>query len=417
MPVELYCTIDGVQHGPISPRQLRQLALDGKLKPSDPVWRSGTQTRVPASTIRGLFDGVLAPYEAEVAELDVVEEVEEVEPQQEHKPRKKEKKKDKPEVLAEMSVTYREGLPDVAGPLLATLYVEATGLRFEFDEVDFCIAFAKVENVLKPARGDFPQAMKKKALAAKVGGKAGKLAAGLLGKMIGGDAGEAVAKVGGGAGNMAEGMGELGKPPRNRITVIARLRQERCKVYFDANGVSTQEMNEEARLLFEHIQKARDKFSGGAGVVPSEEAPIPLSEPEPSSSSGSGPAGQGSSRPSSIRNPQSAIRNVHAAVAGKPFRVMSGGRIQGPFSLGELRQLLGSGKLGGNDLIGVETWLPLSTLGGLLGAEAPAEAGAEDEEVYEDFEVVEDDEAEKAGASPKRAEESGGLHLDEPLDI
>src|SRR5438128_7299512 len=104
MPSELYCEIGGTQFGPISPVQLKQLAESGKLKPSDPVWMAGMQTRAPARTIRGLFDDVASAVPVEEEE-EVVEAEEEPEP----------------ELLAEVSVTYREGLPDVAGPQLATL--------------------------------------------------------------------------------------------------------------------------------------------------------------------------------------------------------------------------------------------------------------------------------------------------------
>ena len=49
--------------------------------------------------------------------------------------------------------------------------------------------------------------------------------------------------------------------------------------------------------------------------------------------------------------------------------------MRGPYSLAELRSLLDSGALGAGDLIGVETWLPVATLAGLLAA-APSTAAA-----------------------------------------
>lgn len=58
-----------------------------------------------------------------------------------------------------------------------------------------------------------------------------------------------------------------------------------------------------------------------------------------------------------------------AAVQGKPFRVMLGDKVRGPLSLAELRGLLEAGKIPAESLIGVETWVPLATLGELLGGE------------------------------------------------
>jgi len=52
---EWYFSIDGQQFGPISSKQLRELAATGRLKPSDLVWRPGLKTWVPAAKIKGLF--------------------------------------------------------------------------------------------------------------------------------------------------------------------------------------------------------------------------------------------------------------------------------------------------------------------------------------------------------------------------
>jgi len=43
-----YYTIDGQQHGPVSPDELRQLAASGRLKPTDMLWREGYPQWVPA---------------------------------------------------------------------------------------------------------------------------------------------------------------------------------------------------------------------------------------------------------------------------------------------------------------------------------------------------------------------------------
>src|SRR5205823_10278982 len=104
----------------------------------------------------------------------------------------------------------------------------------------------------------FPPAMKRKAMATKVGGMAGKLAAGIMGKMLGGQAEEALDNVGK-VGELAAKSGELGRPPRNRIVLNATLRKQRCKVLFDLNGADTTEMSAQAKVLYKQIEKARKK--------------------------------------------------------------------------------------------------------------------------------------------------------------
>jgi hypothetical protein len=376
MSASLYCEIDGVEHGPLSTAQLKKLADDGQLQPTDSVWKTGMQTKIPARMIKGLFDG--APVAAAVVEEEADEEkharkTARDQDSEEEEEEEEEEDEPEPELLAEVSVTYREGLPDVPGPQVAVLYVESTGLRFSFDnkdEDDFIISFEKIDHVLEPARGDFPQAMKKKAMAAKVGGKVGKLAAGLVGGMIGGDAGTIVSKVGGGASQMAEDQGALGTTPRNRITVIAYLRKKRRKVRFDANGDSTEDMNAEAKALYKHIKKARERFAPDSDYEEvgddTETDRVPLSGAQEEDDPGDArPAGLAALSPATFG-------------PGKPFRVMHAGRVSAPCSLEELRAMFDSGKIKADDLIGVETWLPVSTLAGLLGS--AARAGGKDGE-------------------------------------
>jgi hypothetical protein len=366
MPADLYYEINGATHGPITVAQLKQLADDGVLKPSTLVWRAGMHKRVPASTIRGLFNDD-DPITATVVEEEDPAKDRAAKKSSQPREREEEEEPEESELLAEVPVIYREGLPGIEGPLEATLCVESTRLRFVFDAEDmeeFPISFEKVENIMEPSRGDFPAAMKKKALAAKVGGKVGKLAAGMFGQMIGGDAGALVEKVGDGASGMAERSGDLGKLPRNRIILIARLRKQRRKVRFDANGDSREDMNEEARALYRQIRKARDGFAAANGVESAdyeevgEEEPVPLSESEEQEDTGAAHL----VAPAPSASPES----------GKAFRVMRGASVRGPYSLEELRKLSAAGKLLPTDMIGVETWLPFGTLCGMIVAGAKA---------------------------------------------
>src|SRR5260370_13595933 len=61
MAADWYCDINGEQHGPLTAVQLKQLAVAGKLQPAHPVWKEGMTQRVPAKSVKGLFD---SPAEA-----------------------------------------------------------------------------------------------------------------------------------------------------------------------------------------------------------------------------------------------------------------------------------------------------------------------------------------------------------------
>src|SRR5262249_53871426 len=173
-------------------------------------------------------------------------------------------------------------------------------------------------------------------------------------------AGDVVEKVGKDAGGMAEKGGDLGKPPRNRLVVVARLRKQRCKLLFDVHGSDRDDMTEEAKILYKQVQKARNKYTAAAGSGETT-VNIVVNEAE----------GEEKEAPEKEKAPSGAAAFAAATpAAGKPFRVLSGGRVRGPFSLQEIRNLLAAGKIGDGDLIGVETWLPVATLGGLVGGGA-----------------------------------------------
>jgi hypothetical protein len=114
---------------------------------------------------------------------------------------------------------------------------------------------------------------------------------------------------------------------------------------------------------------------------------------------------------------------------------MSAGKILGPYSLDEIRNLLAGGMLDASEMIGVETWLPVATLSGMLlsgppkagataGAAAQAGAGqgegeTEDEEL-EEIEVQEvDDEAADGNANGHAAanDDEGKIAMDAEFNI
>ena len=55
MAADWYCEIDGQQQGPVTSGQLRQLAVEGKLQPSSPVWKDGMPRWLRASSLQEPF--------------------------------------------------------------------------------------------------------------------------------------------------------------------------------------------------------------------------------------------------------------------------------------------------------------------------------------------------------------------------
>jgi len=53
---EWYYGKENKQHGPVSAAELKRLAQQGQLRPSDLVWREGMDEWTPASKVRGLFE-------------------------------------------------------------------------------------------------------------------------------------------------------------------------------------------------------------------------------------------------------------------------------------------------------------------------------------------------------------------------
>ena len=384
MVAEWYYEIDGEQHGPLSAGQLRKLAASGTLQAHHLLWKEGMQKKVRARSIKGLLgesaDPAAAPapsdapadHGGEAADSDAEEEP--VEAEQVEEGDEVEEVEEAPEVLTEASVTYRKGLPGWKGPVVGILYVETTGLRFESGEEEYRIPFHRLEDALAPVEGDFPPAALYKAFGAKVAGRMGKIASGMVGNLMGGVLGSVTKKAGEEASKMVEEGGQLGKSPRNRITLLVLVRKRRCRFYFDVNGDDRREMNHEAQILFGQLQKARCAFNA----------------PEP----------QGGAEVGLLEDRRGAASEGGAA-AGQRFRVLRAGRILGVYAFAELRRLLGSSQLKPTDLIGVEAWVPVSSLGGLLlagpaassasGAPAESRAGDEGEEEAEGGKAEADD--------------------------
>jgi hypothetical protein len=452
---EWYYERDGQRHGPFSAGQLRQLAADGRLQTHHLLWKEGMQKKVPARSVKGLFSAVPATtgtavkpaasnppagkggtaggsqvaeeaLEAELVEEDeeafeVVEEVEAVEAVEEvetveaieeveaveeepegrapektpdrdkPRPQKQSRKQPESEILTEASVTYRKGLPGCDGPRVGTLYVETTRLRFEFEDEEFPISFERVLDAMAPTEGDHPPGSWSKAMGTKMAGKMGKIASGMLGSAVGGIFGNAAKKAGEEVSGMVEKGGELGKPPINRIVLLVLRREKRCRVYFDVNGEDRREMNQEAQFLFQTLQKARSKV---AAPESEEGAEIGFLK-EGSTPGGTAPEG---------------------GTAGQRFRVLRDGKILGTYSFEELRRLRSSDKLKATDLIGIEAWIPVSSLGGLLLTESTSGLSAKGSASDEGQEEAKGEQKEARGKKAKEDDE-GPIPVDEEFKM
>ena len=61
MATHWYWERDGKEHGPVTTGQLKQMAVQSELLPSDFVWRDDSPKRVVASKVNGLFDAIPSP--------------------------------------------------------------------------------------------------------------------------------------------------------------------------------------------------------------------------------------------------------------------------------------------------------------------------------------------------------------------
>ena len=59
--IQWHATQNGTQQGPLSDEALRQWAAEGRLRPTDLVWREGMPQWVPAGGIPGLIPAQLPP--------------------------------------------------------------------------------------------------------------------------------------------------------------------------------------------------------------------------------------------------------------------------------------------------------------------------------------------------------------------
>jgi hypothetical protein len=183
-----------------------------------------------------------------------------------------------------------------------------------------------------------------------------------------------------GRGEFPEEMnkGQTGTP-HNRLTVAVRVGHGHHEVFFDVHGATREAMDEGARNFFKRVSRHRD--------VP--------------------------------KAPAAARRAaVPPAPSGTGFRVLRDGRPQGPYPLEEIRRMLAGGELQPLDMVGVEVWIPIATLGGLLlagGGTAATGASAAPAPAEEELEArpVEDEPA--APPAPRADDGDAPLPVDPDL--
>lgn len=62
MSTEWHYSIDGEKHGPVSSAELKELAANGELSPSDLIWKDGMDAWVTANKVKGLFAATSASH-------------------------------------------------------------------------------------------------------------------------------------------------------------------------------------------------------------------------------------------------------------------------------------------------------------------------------------------------------------------
>ena len=61
MAGDWHYSVSGQRHGPISSSELKRLADNGQLSPTDLIWKEGLTNWMPASSVKGLFTATAAP--------------------------------------------------------------------------------------------------------------------------------------------------------------------------------------------------------------------------------------------------------------------------------------------------------------------------------------------------------------------
>jgi hypothetical protein len=98
--------------------------------------------------------------------------------------------------------------------------------------------------------------------------------------------------------------------------------------------------------------------------------------------------------------------------------VLRDGQPQGPYPLEEIRRMLAGGELQALDMVGVEIWVPIATLGGLLlagGGTAATGASAAPAPVEQELEARPVEDKPAPPLAPRTADGDAPLPVDPDL--
>ena len=388
MATAWFYSVDGNKQGPVSSKQLADLARNGTLKPTDLVRKDGTQSLwVPAQKVKRLFQASSTPVlppagpppltdcsgvpstpsrpvdpaplrdtttpprpsarlQATPPPLPVATRPNRQAPTavaDSPTPRHRPEGESRAKVLVEVLASYAGGHPAHFEKATGRLVLTDTGVFFVDDEKRFDIQapFERVRDISEPGLGSFPRELVKKAEKSKQLASLGTGAARLTGSLIGGFGGWVTRAVARSASGAVHARSALGPPPKNRLTVVLVDGGAVHKVSFDLGGADRQEIERATESFRSRVVAARQKLVAAV--------PIPALP-------GSRPPGQ-------------------TLAGGMPqtgsFRLMSQGGDIGPIPGNELAARIRDGRLADTDMVSVETWLPVATIRALLGLSAP----------------------------------------------
>jgi hypothetical protein len=227
-------------------------------------------------------------------------------------------------------VEYRGGHPNQTEADSGFLYLTRLGLYFVAVQpaFDITIATKHILDILAPVPGSFSSDMIAKAEQAQAVSSMGRHLSSFAGALVGGVGGAAIRAIGNSASGVASSKNSLGPPPKNRLFVIAVEGGAKHKVMFDVMASDRQEMEQQAASFWRKAASVRPAF-GSAGKMAPKIAPA---------------------------------TNNSASSNQAEFFISKAGLTNGPFTDATIRQMLANGELGNNDLIRVETWVPISVL-------------------------------------------------------
>jgi hypothetical protein len=236
----------------------------------------------------------------------------------------------KEDIVAQCLVEYRGGHPNQTDADSGYLYLTKVGLFFVAAQptLDITIAAKQILDISAPMVGTFSSEMISRAEQAQAVSGMGRHLTSFAGALVGGVGGAAIRAIGNSASGVAASKNSLGPPPKNRLYVIAVEGGAKHKVIFDVMASDKNEMEQQAASFWRKTASVRSAFAS-VGKVSPKVAPA---------------------------------MNVSASSVQAEFFISKAGLTSGPFTDASIRQMLVNGELNNNDLIRVETWVPISVI-------------------------------------------------------